>query len=85
MTKSRVKSNPEIPPNPTSNHQPALLRSYRHYYCIIIIILTISFYLLVFPSNLWKILNVPKNKSSKESEIGRTFKGTHAVAVRFLC
>lgn len=55
MTKSRVKSNPEIPPNPTSNHQPALLRSYRHYYCIIIIILTISFYLLVFPSNLWEI------------------------------
>lgn len=29
MTKSGVNFNPEIPPNPTSNHQPAPLRSYR--------------------------------------------------------
>lgn len=34
MTKSGVNFNPEIPPNPTSNHQPAPLRSYRYHYLI---------------------------------------------------
>lgn len=29
---NRVNSNPEIPPNPTSNHQPTLLHSYYTYY-----------------------------------------------------
>lgn len=35
MTKSGVNFNPEIPPNPTSNHQPAPLRSYRYHLYLI--------------------------------------------------
>lgn len=36
MTKSGVNFNPEIPPNPTSDHRPAPLRSFRHY-CLILL------------------------------------------------
>lgn len=60
MTKSRVNSNPEIPPNPTSNHQPAPLRSYS----IIIIMIII---VIMFLSRLWECLH--KNKSKKKSEL----------------
>lgn len=60
-TKSHVNSNPNIPPNPTSNHQPTLLRSYNYYYYVMIMT---SFYFFKVSSGLWEVENVPENKSS---------------------